>query len=163
MSKQTRPELVLADPEATMEMLRERASNNAQALARAEEWGRNRARRLPILRRFVALLAEHGMVWPEMNRVDRDFVVAQCYAIATGHGLDTMGYRYLDSQSGPLAPLLDIDLYAVELDGTGPGSLFPPGAQERAFLAGIRGKGHGELGRVAREIVIPERERLTFP
>ena len=163
MSTQTSPGLVLADPEATMAMLRERAGGDAKALACAEEWGQKRARRLPILRRIVALLAEHNMVWPDMNRIDRDFVVAQCYAIATGHGLDTMGYRYLDSQSGPLAPLLDIDLDAVELDGTGPGSLLPSGAQERAFLAGIRGKGHGELGRLAREIVIPERERLTFP
>ena len=163
MNQQIRPEPTLADPEATMRMLRERAGGDAKALACAEEWGRKRARRLPILRRFAALLARHGIVGPDTNRIERDFVVAQCLAIATRHGLDKMGYWYLDGRLGPLASLLDIDLHAVELDGTDPGSLFPTDADEREFLERVRGKTYGELGRMAREIVIPERERLTFP
>ncbi|MDD9842845.1 MAG: hypothetical protein EB824_05130 [Thaumarchaeota archaeon S15] len=162
MNQQIRPEPTLADPEATMRMLREKAGGDEKALAEAEEWGRNRARRLPILRRFAALLARHGIVGPDTNRIDRDFVVAQCLAIATRHGLDTMGYWYRDSQSGPLASLLDIDLHAVELDGADPGSLFPDGG-EQAFLGEVRGKGHDELGRMARDAVIPGRERLVFP
>ncbi|MDD9814032.1 MAG: hypothetical protein OXU37_07220, partial [Thaumarchaeota archaeon] len=80
MSKQYRPEPTLADPEATMAMLREKAGGDAKALAKAEEWGRKRARRLPILRRFAALLAEHGIIGPDTNRIDRNFVVAQCFA-----------------------------------------------------------------------------------
>ena len=163
MSKQYRPEPTLADHGATMRMLRERAGGDAKALACAEEWGRKRARRLPILRRFAALLAEHGIVGPDTHRIERDFVVAQCLAIATKHGLDKMGYWYLDGRLGPLASLLDIDLHAVELDGTDPGSLFPTESDEREFLERVRGKTYGELGRMAREIVIPERERLTFP
>ncbi|MDD9808710.1 MAG: hypothetical protein OXU86_07010 [Thaumarchaeota archaeon] len=161
MNKQTKPELVLADPKATMEMLRERAGNNEKALAEAEKWGKNRDERLPILHRFVALLERHDIIRSDMNRVDRDFVVAQCYAIATDHGLDMMGYRYLDSQSGPLAPLLDIDLYAVELDGTDPGGLFPDG-REQEFLDRVKDKDHAELGCMARDVVIPEHERLTI-
>ncbi|RNJ74955.1 MAG: hypothetical protein EB824_02535, partial [Thaumarchaeota archaeon S15] len=78
-------------------------------------------------------------------------------------GLDKMGYWYLDGRLGPLASLLDIDLHAVELDGTAPGSLFPTDADEREFLERVRGKSYDELGRMARDAVIPERERLTFP
>jgi len=97
----------------------EKAGGDKNALAEAEEWGRSRERRLPVLRRFVALLARNGIIGQEADRVERDFVVAQCYAIATGHGLNMMEYRYRDSQSGPLAPLLDVDLNAVEIDTTG--------------------------------------------
>jgi len=74
-----------------------------------------------------------------------------------------MGYKYLDSQSGPLAALMDIDLHAVELDATAPtGSLFPDMDSEHAFLAEVAGKGDGELGRMARDAVIPERERMIL-
>ena len=163
MNKQYRPEPTLADPEATMAMLREKAAGDAKALARAEEWGQKRARRLPILRRFAALLAEHGIIGPDTNRIDRNFVVAQCFAIATKHGLDKMDYWYLDGRLGPLASLMSIDLHAVELDGTAPGSLFPTDVDEREFLERVRGKSYDELGRMARDAVIPERERLTFP
>ena len=47
-----------------MAMLRKRAGGDEAALAEAEEWGRRRERRLPVLRRFVALLAEHGIIGP---------------------------------------------------------------------------------------------------
>ncbi|MDD9825306.1 MAG: hypothetical protein OXU86_00790 [Thaumarchaeota archaeon] len=163
MTRQVLPAPALADHGATMKMLREGAGGDEAALAGVEEWGRDRERRLPVLRAFVALLGRHGIIGPETNRIDRDFVVAQCFAIATGHGLDMMGYKYLDSQSGPLAALMDIDLHAVELDATAPtGSLFPDMDSERAFLAEVAGKGDGELGRMARDAVIPERERMIL-
>jgi len=162
MNAQMQPEPTLADHEATMAMLRKRAGDDEKALAEAEEWGRDRERRLPVLRRFVALLGRHGIVGGETHRVDRDFVVAQCYAIATRHGLDMMGYTYLDSQSGPLAAMLGIDLHAVELDGKDQGRVFPTDADEREFLEKVKGKGYAELGRMARDAVIPERERLTI-
>lgn len=157
---QAGPEPTLADHKATMEMLRSSANGDPKALAEIEEWGQSRERRLPVLRRFVALLGRHGIVDSGTNRVIRDFVVAQCYAIATRHGLDMMGYVYRDSQSGPLAALMCIDLNAVELDGTDPGSLFPDAGAERAFLGDVRGKGRAELGSMAREAVIPEPERM---
>jgi len=162
VSTQPQPDIPLADHDETMKALRKRLENDQKALAEAEEWGRSRERRLPILRRFVALLGRHGIIWHGMHRVDRNFVVAQCYAIATGHGLGMMGYTYLDSQSGPLATLLDIDLYAVELDGKDHGAVFRDDADEREFLERVKGKGHDELGRMARDAVIPERERMTI-
>ncbi|MDD9813566.1 MAG: hypothetical protein OXU37_04785, partial [Thaumarchaeota archaeon] len=62
----------------------------------------------------------------------------------------------------PLASLMSIDLHAVELDGTAPGSLFPTESDERKFLERVRGKSDGELGRMARDAVIPERERMIL-
>jgi len=163
MDTRQRPEPTLADHGATMAMLRQKAGNDEQALAEVEEWGRNRERRLPVLRRFVALLGRHGIVGHEMRRVDRNFVVAQCYAIATGHGLDMMDYKYRDSRSGPLASLMSIDLHAVELDApAATDGLFPDTVAEGAFLEDVKGKGHDELGRMAREAVIPERERMIL-
>jgi len=160
MNTQLQPEPTLADHEKTMAMLRERARGDPKALAEAEEWGRNREKRLPRLRRFVALLGRHRIIVPDMDRADRDFVVAQCFAIATRHGLDMMGYRYRDSQSGPLATLLDVDLNAVELDAAEGASAFSDASEEAAFLAEVAGKGYDELGSMARDAVIPERERL---
>lgn len=145
-----------------MAMLREGARGDEAALAEIEEWGRRREGRLPALRRFVALLGRHGTIGPDMHRLDRDFVVAQCLAIATRHGLDMMGYRCRDSQSGPLAALMDIDLQAVELDAGAPaGGLFPDDGAEREFLAEVAGRGDEEPGRMARKAVIPELERMT--
>lgn len=155
------PEPMLADHETTMRVLTERAGNDEEALAEIKEWGERRERRLPALRRFVALLARNGIVGPGTDRVTRDFVVAQCYAIATKHGLDMMGYRYRDNQSGPLATLLDVDLHAVELDAAPPaGGLFEDPGGEREFLERVRGKSPAELGAMARDAVIPGRERL---
>jgi len=154
------PEHMLADHETTMRVLTERAGGDEKALAEIKEWGEKRERRLPMLRRFVALLGRNGIVGPGTDRVTRDFVVAQCYAIATKHGLDMMGYRYRDNQSGPLATLLDVDLNAVELDAADRERVFPTDAGEREFLERVRGKGPAELGAMARDAVIPERERL---
>lgn len=163
VNKQVQPEPTLADHEATMEMLRKRAGDDENALAEIKDWGERRERRLPELRKFIALLGKHGMIGAETSRITRDFVVAQCFAIATQHGLDMMGYRYRDSQSGPLAALMEIDLHAVELDATLPtGGLFKDPRGERAFLGEIAGKGHDELGRMAREAVIPDRERMIL-
>ena len=157
------PEPTLADHGATMEMLRKGAGGDEKALAEIEEWGRRRERRLPALRAFAALLRRHGLAGAGTDRVTRDFVVGQCFAIATGHGLDIMDYVYRDSQSGPLAALMLIDLHAVGPDASeSTDGLFPDVASERAFLEEVRGKSRAELGRMARDAVIPERERL-FP
>ncbi len=156
----TQPEIPLDDHEETMRALRRMLGGDQKALAEAEEWGKDRERRLPVLRRFVALLGRHGIVGPETGRIERNFVVAQCYAIATRHGLGMMGYTYLDGQSGPLASLLDIDLQAVEPGVKDHGEVFQSGADEREFLARVRGRSHAELGRMARGAVIPERERM---
>ncbi len=157
------PEPTLADHGATMAMLRERADGDEKALTEIEEWGRRRERRLPVLRRFVALLGRHGLLSPGTGRVERDFIVEQCFAIATKHGLGMMDYRYRDSQSGPLAALMLTDLHAVELDADAPtAGLFPDAASERAFLGEVGGKGRAELGRMARDAVIPELERMTL-
>lgn len=116
------------------------------------------------MRRPVALLGRHGVIDGDMHRATRNFVARQCFAIATGHGLDQMDYVYRDSESGPRASLMTIDLHAVELDGDGPtGGLFPDGPSERAFLGAIAGKSHADLGRMARAAVIPERERMILP
>ena len=146
-----------------MAMLRKRAGGDEAALAEVEEWGRRRERRLPVLRRFVALLAEHGIIGPDTHRIDRNFVVIQCFAIATRHGLDMMDYRYRDSRSGPLTALMGVDLHAVELGEGETAGLFPDAASERAFLDEIAEKDDEELGRMARDAVIPGRERLVFP
>ncbi|MDD9813567.1 MAG: hypothetical protein OXU37_04790 [Thaumarchaeota archaeon] len=163
MSRQVRPEPTLADHGATMAMLRKRAGNDEAALAEVEEWGQRRERRLPVLRRFVALLGRHGIIGPDTHRIERNFVVIQCFAIATRHGLDMMDYRYRDSRSGPLTALMGVDLHAVELGEGETAGLFPTGHDERAFLERVRGKSYDELGRMARDAVIPERERLVFP
>jgi len=162
MSAQVPPEPTLADHGVTMEMLRKGAGGDEGALAEIAEWGRRRERRLPALRRFVALLARHGMVDRDMHRMDRDFVVAQCFAIATLHGLDVMDYEYRDAQRGPLASLMSIDLHAVEITGEDPGRLFPSGEAERAFLESVAGKNHSELGHMARDAIIEERDRVIL-
>ena len=163
MTRQAMTAPELADHGATMAMLRKGANGNKKALAEIEEWGRNRERRLPVLRAFVALLGRHGVIDAGTHRFIRDFVVAQCFAIATRHGLDMMDYDYSDSESGPLASLMSIDLHAVELDGSCTASPFPDAASERAFLAEIAGKDHDTLGRMARDAVIGEDERMIIP
>lgn len=145
-----------------MAMLRRGANGDEGALAEIEEWGRNRMRRLPVLRKFVALLGRHGIIDGNTHRFIRDFVVAQCFAIATRHGLGMMDYQYSDSESGPLASLMSIDLHAVELDGADGGSPFSDAGSERAFLDEVCGKGHDELGRMARDAVIGEGERVII-
>ena len=74
-----------------------------------------------------------------------------------------MDYRYRDSRSGPLTALMGVDLHAVELGEGETAGLFPDAASERAFLDEIAEKDDEELGRMARDAVIPGRERLVFP
>lgn len=163
MKRQVLPAPELADHGTTMVMLRKGAGGDKNALAEVEEWGRRREARLPVLRRFVALLARHGVVDASTHRFTRDFVVKQCFAIATGHGLGMMDYVYRDSESGPLASLMSIDLHAVEISDMGTGGLFPDAASELAFLAEIKGKSHADLGRMARDAVIAEGDRMFIP
>lgn len=145
-------------------MLREKASDDPGALGEIEAWGRLRERGLPVLRKLVALLGRHGTVGRDTHRAARNFVVKQCFAIAKDHGLDQMDYRYRDGESGPQASLMTIGLHAVELDGSAPtDGLFPDAASERAFLAAIAGKGRAGPGRMARDAIVPERERMAPP
>ena len=157
------PEPTLADHGATMAMLRKRAGNDEAALREIREWGQRRERRLPVLREFARLLHGAGIIGENMDRADRDYAIAQCYAIATGHGLDMMDYEYRDWESGPLASLMSIDLHAIEPDGDGAaGDIFPDAASERAFLEEVRGVDLDGLGRMARDAVIPGRERVAL-
>jgi len=157
------PEPTLADHRATMKMLLEDAGDDPVAQREVREWGERRERRLPALRRFAALLHRNGIIDDSMSRVHRDFMIVQCFALATRHGLDMMGYTWLDSESGPLSAQMRIDLHAVEPADGGDGSgLFPGEAEERAFLEEVAGKGDLELGRMARPVVIPERERIIL-
>jgi len=151
----------LADHGATMSMLREQAGGDAGALEEVEEWGRRREERLGVLHRFAALLGRGGVIGGGMDRVERDFAIEQCFAIATRHGMDMMDYEYNDSDTGPISALMGIDLHAVELGDQDPGRLFPDAASERAFLAEVSGRGDEELARMARDAVIPERARVV--
>ena len=162
MGKQ-KPSPTLADHEATMRMLLEDAGDDPAKQKKAREWGERRARRLPQLRRFAALLHRNGVIDGTMSRVHRDFMITQCFALATRHGMDMMGYTWRDHVSGPLSAPMTIDLHAVEPeDGGDGGGLFPGGAEERAFLEEVAGKGDLELGRMARPVVIEERHRIIL-
>lgn len=163
MTRQIPPDPVLAYHEATMPMLKKGAGGDPAALEEIEEWGLRRERRLPVLRGFARLLDRNGSIGKDMKRADRDYVIARCYAIATGHGLDMMDYVYSDAISGPLASLMSIDLHAVELDGAEPPKgLFPNPAAERAFLERVRGVDLDSLGRMARDVAIDERDRVIL-
>ncbi|MDD9812797.1 MAG: hypothetical protein OXU86_04805 [Thaumarchaeota archaeon] len=163
MSDQDGPEPTLAGHEATMQMPGEGAGSGEKALAEIRGWGERRERGLHVLRKFAALLARHGIIGSGTNRTARSLVVARCFAIATKRGLDMTDYKYLDGRSGPLAALMVIDLHAVELDAAIPtGSLFPDADAERAFVEDVRGKSCPELGRLVRDVVIPELERMTL-
>jgi len=160
---QVKPEPTLANPEATLEMLRSRAGGDPAALEEIEEWGERRQKRLPVLRGFARLLHRAGIIDDEMDRADRDYAIAQCYAIATSHGLDMMDYVYHDAVSGPLASLMSIDLHAVEPDGAGATEdLFPDEASEQAFIKKVKDVDLDDLGPMARAAVIPERERVVL-
>lgn len=161
MKRQALPAPELADHDVTMAMLRERAGDDPDALAEVEEWGQRRVRRLEVLRGFAAL-RRSGVMSGELDRVDRDFVVEQCFAIATRHGLDIMDYEYNDSDTGPISSLMGVDLHAVRLDCTGDtDGLFPDASSESAFLEEVRDAGHDRLARMARDAVIPDRTRLV--
>jgi len=62
VGRQVRPEPTLADHGATMRVQREKASDDPGAPEEIEAWGRRRERRLPVLRKLVALLGRHGTV-----------------------------------------------------------------------------------------------------
>jgi len=144
-------------------MLLEDAGDDPAAQRRVKEWGQGRERRLPVLRRFAALLHRNGIIDGKMSRIHRDFMIAQCFALATRHGMDMVGYTWRDSESGPLSAPMKIDLHAVEPADGGDGSgLFPGEAEERAFLDEVAGKSDLELGRMARPVVIPEQERIIL-
>lgn len=162
MKRQIPPDPDLANHQATMAMLKERAGGDPAALEEIEEWGCRREKRLPVLSGFAQLLARHGVINKEMDRADRDYVIAQCYAIATKHGLDMMDYVYNDAISGPLASLMSIDLHAVEIGDPCAENLFPTSAKEQAFLEEVKDVPLVELGRMAREAAIAPRDRVIL-
>lgn len=147
---------MLADNDKTVEFMLKGAGDD-EARARIRQWGRDRAARIERLARFVGILEENGVIGDQMEVDLREFVIQHCVAIATRHGFD-MGYSYVDSDSGPLASQLGIDLHAVRA-GEGP-EPFADAAARSAFLAEVAGKSPEELGKMARNTVIEELYRM---
>ena len=159
------PDPMLADNKKTVEFLIEdaRAKGKEAEIPGIKEWGQRRRGRIERLQRFAGLLKRNGVydgTGAEAKPIE-DFVTTQCFAIATKYGLDGMGYRFLDSESGPLSADLGLDLQAVTPEATAsPVGIFGTPAEEEGFLAAVRGKDKYELGRMARPIVIEERHRI---
>ncbi len=153
---------MLADNEKTMEFAKGFAGEDKKKIAEIEEWGKRRQRRIDRLCHFVGLLEQNGILredGKELLGVVREFAIEQCFAIATAHNLDDMEYQFNDSQSGPLCAALDLDLAAVKAEKpfTSP---FANPEDEKRFLETVRGKSTRELGRMARPLVIEERDRI---
>lgn len=158
-AQDTYPYPFLADNAKSVELLLKEAKSEEDR-AKAIQWGKDREARLDRLARLVGILEEHGVVNDEMESDLRDFVIQHCVAIATRHGFD-MGYKYHDSESGPLAGLLGIDLHAARPARAGEKpEPFGDGAARSAFLAEVVGKGPEELGKMARNTVIEEIHRI---
>ncbi len=153
---------MLADNEKTMEFLRGFVGGDKKKIAEIEEWGKRRQRRIDMLCQFVGLLEQNGILredGKELLGIVREFAIAQCFAIATAHNLDGMEYKFNDSQSGPLCAALNVDLAALKAEKS-PTSPFANPEDERRFLETVRGKNTRELGRMARPLVIEERDRI---
>lgn len=153
------PDPMLADNAKTVEFMLKGAKDE-EARAWIRQWGKDRAARIERLARFVGILEEKNVVNGEMEDDLRDFVIQHCVAIATRHGFD-MGYSYIDSDSGPLATQLGIDLHAVRPARAGEKpEPFADAAARSAFLDEIVGRNPEELGRIARNTVIEEMHRI---
>ncbi|MDD9808443.1 MAG: hypothetical protein OXU25_01240 [Thaumarchaeota archaeon] len=159
MAKVQYPYPFLADNAKTVEFMLKDAKGE-EDMAWILQWGRDRAARTERLARFVGILEERGLINSGMEDRLRHFVIQHCAAIAARHGFD-MGYSYHDSESGPLAGLMSIDLHAVRPARAGEKpEPFADDAARSAFLAEVVGKSPEELGRVAREAVIEEMRRI---
>ncbi len=157
---------MLADNEKTVEFIRGFVGEDEKKIAEIEEWGKRRQRRIDRLCHFVGLLEQNGILredGKELVGVMREFAATQCFAIATAHNLDGMEYQFNDSQSGPLCAAIHLDFAAVKaVPVESPTGLFANPEDERRFLETVRGKNPRELGRMARSLVIEERDRVTL-
>lgn len=132
----------LADNAKSVELLLKEAKSEEDR-AKAIRWGKDREARIKRLARFVGILEEHDVINDGMEARLRDFVIQHCVAIATRHGFD-MGYKYRDSESGPLAGLLGIDLHAVRPVRAGEKpEPFGEDATRSAFLTEVVGEPRG--------------------
>ena len=157
------PDPVLADNEKTIEFLIGRAGDDQEEIAKIREWGEKRQGRIEKLCRFAGFLEKSGILAindKSMSRITFEFAFQHCIAIASKHGFD-MGYRFNDSESGPLAADLTLDLYAVRPNRSTE-TLFESMGGEAAFLEAVTGKDPDELGRMARLLVIPEMHRMII-
>ncbi len=163
-SRTAMPDPLLADNQMTVAFLKERAGGNAKKIADIEAWGEARQRRVDALNRFTGLLESNGVYEQpggRMSRITMEFATNVCFAIATKHGLDDMGYTFNDSESGPISANLYLDLQAVNPTRVeSPTGLFASPENEEKFLQDIAGKDVYELGRLARTLVIEERYRI---
>ena len=154
---------MLADNEKTIEFLIKRAGDDKEKIAEIEDWGEKRQERIERLCGFAGFLEKNGVLDirdKDMSRIAFDFAFQHCVAIASKHGFD-MGYRFNDSESGPLAADLTLDLYAVRPNRSTE-TLFESMGGEAAFLEAVTGKDPDELGRMARLLVIPEMHRMII-
>ena len=157
------PDPVLADNEKTIAFLLEKAGGDQKKIAEVQEWGEKRESRIERLCRFAGFLEKNGILDindKAMSRIAFAFVFQHCIAIASKHGFD-MGYTFRDSESGPLAAALTIDLYAVKPDRSME-SLFESIGQEATFLEAVADKDPDELAVLARELVIEEAHRMII-
>ncbi len=164
MKKQpTRPIPMLADNEKSMEFLIKKVGDDKEEIAKIKEWGKKRQARIEKLCGFAGFLEKNGILYvndESMSRIAFEFAFQHCIAIASKHGFD-MGYRFRDSESGPLAAALTTDIHAVKPDRSIDG-LFGSIGDEADFLEAVAGKSRGELGVLARELVIEEAHRMIL-
>ena len=152
---------MLADNKKTVAFLKEFAGEDEKKIKEIDEWGEKRQGRIDRLCHFVGLLEQNDILkedGKELSGIMREFAATQCFAIATAHNLDHMGYKFNDSQSGPICAALHLDFEAVKAKKS-PTSLFANPEDERRFLETVRGKDRRELGRMARSLVIKKRYR----
>ncbi len=154
---------MLADNAKTIEFLLEKAGDDREEIAKIEEWGAKRAKRVERLCGFAGFLEKNGILYGtdwDMSRIAFEFAFQHCVAIASLHGFD-MEYEFNDSQSGPLASDLTLDIHAVR-PAQSIGGIFDSVANEADFLAAVAGKNPDELAELARRLVIPEAHRMII-
>ncbi len=162
-AKVLRPNPMLADNAKTIEFLIERAGGDREKIAEIKEWGAKREKRIERLCRFAGLLEKNGILYGtdrDMSRIEFEFAFQHCVAIASKHGLD-LGYTFNDSESGPLASDLTIDLYAARPNRSAE-TLFENPQDEADFLQAVAGRSPDVLAEVARLLVIPETHRMII-
>ena len=153
---------MLADNEKTVAFLKEMIGEDNDKIKEIDDWGEKRQMRIDRLCHFVGLLEQNNMLredGKELTGIVRELAITQCFAIATAHNMDNMGYRFHDSKSGPLCAVLHLDLAAVRAKKS-PTSPFANPEDEKRFIKAIRGKSTRELARMARPLVIEERDRI---
>ncbi len=155
---------MLADNEKTVAYLKGMVGEDKDKINEIEEWGARRLVRITALRKFVAFLAKNGILEEKGKRMEgivAEFTIEQCFAIATKYGLDAVEYKFYDSQSGVLTGNMHVDLQAVlSVPIEPPTDIFKSDKEATMFLDAIRGKDVLELGKMAKSIVLTEKERI---